>query len=183
MNQPARAPFRFNTTPDAADWTSGYWLTIRHRWLWRRLLCGILLIWVCYCALLIGLDTLDNGWLPERAAWQLANAADYTLVLVPLLILVTLVLTPSRIRNQVRDAERLAPVITFEFDTDGLRTKNAISSTEMAWAQFERWLENDKVIVLMITRQSMFFIRKSELDPAVLTEFRAQLAVARVPKH
>jgi hypothetical protein len=182
VSGPPATPGSFTTTPDAKDWLSAYWLVTRRRWLWKRLAIAIFLIWAIYSGLLIGIDTLDFGWRPEWAATTFLDAIWYTLIVVIALVGITMLLTPRRVGKHVIDTKRLAPETFFEFDTHGVRTRNGVSTSTLTWPQFERCLENSRVLLLMVTRQSMFIIRKSEVDQHTMAALRAQITAAAVPR-
>jgi hypothetical protein len=173
----------FSTLPDEKDWISAYWLTVRHRWLWQRISITFLLIWAAYFALVAGVDILDFGWHPELATSWLWASALYSITVAPVLVLITMALTPRRVRKAVKDTRRLAPELNFEADNSGIQCRNAISTSALAWPQFERWLENRRVIVLMITRSNFFIIRKCDLGPGIETSLRSHLIAANVPNR
>ncbi len=173
----------FTTSPEEKDWVSAYWLTIRNRWLWRRLCVALMLVWAVYFALVAGIDTSNFGWHPEWALGWLLTSAQYSLVVSAIVILTTIALTPRRVRKFVLDSKRLAQETHFEANDVGIESRNAISTSSLTWPQFERWLENRHVLVLMVTRSSFFIIRKSDLGPSVSEKFRSLLVAANVPNR
>ncbi|WP_421847566.1 YcxB family protein [Novosphingobium sp.] len=172
---------RFTSSPDNKDWTSAYFLIIRDRWIWRRLCITFLVLWLFYFALVLGIDVMDYGWHPDHLAAKLIAASGWAGLVAAALILVTVLLTPRRVRKVVEDSARLAPETQFEASGLGLHTSNAVSTTTLVWPQFQRRLENSRVIILMVTRGSFFIIRKSELEPGVCEKLRALLVAAEVP--
>jgi YcxB-like protein len=181
VSGPEPESISFSSSPDASDWASAYLLIIRERWIWRKLCVTVLLIWLFYFLLLVGIDVLDYGWKPRVLVANLMPSAKWAALVSALLILITVLLTPRRVRKVVEDARRLAPETHFEADSVGLKTRNAISTSSLVWSQFDRWLDNSRVLVLIIARNSFFIIRKSELEPGVCDKLRALLVAAEVP--
>ncbi|MDF8334092.1 YcxB family protein [Novosphingobium cyanobacteriorum] len=173
----------FTTYPDFKDWLSAYWLTVRHRWLWKRICIAFVFVWTAYFALVAGIDIANAGWHPQWLASWLRMSAVYSLTVSAVLILITIAATPRRVRKAVEDTKRLAPQTDYEADQSGIRSRNAISTSSVNWSQFERWLENGQVFVLMLTRANYFIVRKADLDSSTLESLRSLLVAANVPSR
>lgn len=53
----------------------------------------------------------------------------------------------------------------------------------LQWSQFERWLENGRVMVLIITQNSYYTISKAGLNIQAQEALREQLIAANVPNR
>ena len=182
MNGASSNRGEFTTTPDKRDWTSAYWLAIRNRWLWKRLLVAVTLVWASYVVLMVGIDFYQYGSYFSLSD-DIVLATQVSPLVVLALIGVTLALTPRRVGKYVRDSMKLAPQSHFEFDENGIRARNGISNSNLSWSQLTRVLDNRRVVVLMLTDQSMFIVRKAELAPGVEDALRRAIVAAGVPNR
>ncbi len=168
--------------PDDRDWVSANWLVVRNRWLWRRLVATIAGLALFYAALLVAGDLADWGWSTEWALYRLLEGLAFSLLVTLVVLAMTRVLLPRRVRKARADVVRIAPETHFEFDTEGFRTRTAAGTTALAWTQLRRWLESARVIAIMITDRQMIIVPKAA-DPAMTDALRAALVAAGVPRR
>ncbi|WP_206241023.1 YcxB family protein [Novosphingobium terrae] len=171
----------FTIVSDEKDWLSASWLLTRHRWLWKRLIVVSGSIWLLYCGLEVLPDGLQYGW---HRAWILHGllwGTGITLAVIAIGVALACGLLPFRVRKLFRDASKLAQSTQFTFDAKGLRTANQHATTTLDWLQFERWLENDRILLLIVMQRSYYAISKSQVAPHIIDALRSALIAARVP--
>ena len=171
----------FTIVSDEKDWMSASWLLTRDRWLWKRLLIVSMLIWVVYVALMIVPDVLQYGWHSSWILTQLMWASEIALAVIVLGAALACALMPFRVRKLFRATARLSQTTQLSFDTQGIRSVNEHTSTSLQWPQFERWLENDRVLLLIVMQRSYFILPKSQIAPDTIDALRSALIAARVP--
>lgn len=149
-----------------------------------KLIRAFVLLWLGYFTLLVGFDTLQTGWpISIAAGMEILPSLTYSTIVAAIVIVLTIALSPRRIRQAVRDTKRLAPELDFEIDETGLRCQTAIGMNSLQWSQLERWLENSRVMVLIITQNSYYTISKTTLDIATQEALRERLIASNVPNR
>ena len=171
----------FNIVGDVATYRSASWLLTRDRWLWRRLLITFGVLWLLYTFLDIAPDFGFYGWNWRWMAYQAGAAFAVTLGLLAFCLALCAVLVPRRVAKMHRKTEKLISGTRFEFDAAEFRSSNPIATTRLEWGKFERWRENDCVVVLIVMERSYFVLPKSQIAPETLAALRAALIAAHVP--
>lgn len=171
----------FTIVSDEKDWLSASWLLTRHRWLWKRLIVVSALIWLFYCGLEVVPDALQFGWHPAWVMHGLLWGTGFALGVIAIGVALACGLLPSRVRRLFRAAAKLAQTTQFTFDAKGLQTANAHATTNLDWLQFERWLENDRILLLVLMPRNYYAISKSQVAPHIIDALRSALIAARVP--
>lgn len=171
----------FTIVSDEKDWLSASWLLTRHRWLWKRLIIVSCVIWLFYVGVFAVPDWMDFGWQPARMLHDLQWGTGAALGLILLCIGLSCALVPFRVRKLFRASAKLSQKTRFEIDAKGLRSSNENATTSLAWLQFERWLENDRVLLLVVMTRSYFILPKSQIAPNIIDALRSALIAARVP--
>lgn len=173
--------FSLTIVGDEKDWLSASWLLTRDQWLWKRLLIVSALIWVVYAALMIVPAGLQYGWHPSWIEAGLVRGSACALGVILFGVALACGVMPSRVRKLFLASAKLARTTRFSFDALGISSVNEHTSTRLDWGQFERWLENDRILLLIVMQRSYFILPKSQIAPETLDALRAQLIAARVP--
>lgn len=172
----------FKVVPEEKDWIAANWLIVRHRWLWWRLVLAFLVIWLFYGALIVGFSTLDYGWNSYWALRNFATSAAYAAIVMAIVVALTLVLLPRRVRKRMVDFQRLTDGMEITCTPDHVSSKSDVGQVTLGWGQLKRWHENDKVLALMITDNEMLVLPKSQVAPEVLADVRRYLAAANLER-
>jgi hypothetical protein len=181
MSEPQADSHSFTIVSDEKDWLSASWLLTRHQWLWKRLLIVCGLIWVLFVAAYTVPDGLQYGW---HRAWLWAGliwGSKVALGAIPFYAALACILMHFRVRKLFRATTKLARSTRFEFDAQGIRSANAHATTNLDWLLFERWLENDRILLLVLMPRSYSIIPKSQVAPHIIDALRSALIAARVP--
>lgn len=104
----------------------------------------------------------------------LAGAAAY-------LALVTLVAVPRLARRQYREQRNLHEDHSAEITDQGYRVTSATGRSHIAWADYLRWTEDDRLVLLYVSSVFYQILPKRALTPDALHAMRKHLDAAGVP--
>jgi hypothetical protein len=173
---------QFSITLDRRDYVSAYWLYLRDRWLWRRLIIAYAIVFAIYFALFVVLEAWDWGFYLSRVPYHLGEAAVYSAIVTGAVVLISIIFLPRRLGrlfDQLRMGNRET---TFEFDQQGLRTSNRDATTTYSWDRFSRCIENRRFVLLLLAEGVFIVIPRASVDAETLAALIATLEGATARK-
>jgi hypothetical protein len=173
----------FEITLGLAELRGAYWLYLRRRWLWRRMVLAYLAMTAIYAALLIGRDAADWGFDPTWALHRLGQAILYAAVGVALMVALALWRVPRGVRRLYEQAGLEGRTTRFDFDAVGLRTANTEATTDIPWTRFVAWAENEHYLLLYRTDAAFITVPKAQVAAETISALRSAIAAAGVSKR
>lgn len=117
-------------------------------------------------------NVVDYGW---EAAFQDVTMPILVVVLVASNLLQEFVLLPRRAQKILEQQKGLGGEITYDWDQDGLRVTGETGHSRLAWGDYVRWLEDDRVLVLFQSDNILNLMPKSRLTSKQAAEIRERL--------
>ena len=170
----------FTITLGQGDFVAAYWFYTRWLWLWRRMIIALLLVAVVYSGLMIAIDVYYSDFKPAELLAYARNGAIYALVVSMLLTAVTLVTLPRRLKRLYVDLRVAGRETKFEFDAGGLHTSNCDGSANLGWDRFKHRIENDRFLMLVLSRWSFIIIPKAQVAEDMLVKLRSAASAGGV---
>jgi hypothetical protein len=171
----------FTVAYDEADYRSANWLFVRANWKGWRLLRATVILVVIYWVMGMLAHGLSQHYSLGHALADLATAFALALAVMVVLVLWFAWCIPHNSRKLYRDLERLGIDCTYTFDGSGIRAHRTNAHNDLRWDQIPRWLENDRVLTIFLTRRTFFVLPKSQIATETLDALRSTLIAARVP--
>lgn len=173
----------FTVAFDEADYRTANWLLVRAHWRSWRLLRGCAILTMIYWVMGLLAHGVSQGYFPLHALADLVTAAALALLVMALLALWYAWYIPRSSRKLFSDPEKLGIECTYTFDASGIRAHRTNASNELRWDQVPRWLENNRVLTIFITRRSFFVLPKARIAPETLDALRVRLIAAGIPNR
>ena len=111
----------------------------------------------------------------------LAGLLGAVLLLVGLLIAL-LAATPALIRRAARNTLKqhpgMAEPIAYTLDDDRLGIRTAYSEAAYPWGKLHGWREDERIVLILLTRQQFYVVPKVQVDADALDALRARLGPA-----
>ncbi|HVR89616.1 MAG TPA: YcxB family protein [Novosphingobium sp.] len=173
----------FTITLNRSEYVAAYWFYLRKRWLWRRMILSYSALVLVYAGLLVALESWDWGFYPTRLPVHLRDGALYSLVIAVVIIGISMVNLPRRVGRlftQLRIDDRET---RFEYDATGLRTANRDVTTNYAWNRFQSWIENDRLILLVMGDMTFVAVPKPQIFTSAVDQFRTAIIAAGIPQR
>ena len=174
---------KFAIHNDTQDCISASWLLTRHRCLWKRLIITLAVVWLGYTALYVVPDAMNYGWHTDWVLSGASTAAAWTCLLAGVITACMTFKIHFHVRRLVKKLDKLAPTSDFSFDAEVFKSSNPVATTSLAWPKFELWLENERVLLLIVMERSYFILPKSQVPPETLDALRNHLIAAQVPNR
>lgn len=171
----------FTCSLSEEEFVAAYWFYTRWLWLWRRLLIALALVTLLYSGLMIALDgfaVLDN---PALLPDYLLSGAIYALLVCAVLIGVTTFTIPRRLKRLYNDLRIAGRETRFDFDAAGIRTANRDGTANFDWNRFKHAIENDRFLMLVLSRWSFLIVPKQQVPEAAVAQLRKALSQGGVP--
>jgi len=166
MNSGYKITFRL-TEAEAVDAAR----LIAARQLWGRPAIRILLALIAVLVVLLAL--LDPRSLTDPILLALGGAAALLLLTIWLAI-------PFHARRHFRQAAALRDEIEATWDENSIRFSSAHGNSNLAWREFHRWAENDRLFLLYQSQMLYNIVPKRALDEGKMLDLRNRLEQAGV---
>ena len=173
----------FDVTLSLAELRGAYWLYLRRRWLWRRLILAYLATTAIYAALLIGIDAANWGFDPGWALHRVGQALGYAAIVLAVVIALAFWRLPRLVRRLYDQAGVGERATRFEFDASGLRSANHEATTNIAWPRFIAWSENARFVLLFRTDAAFVVVPKAQVDAQTVRALADAVRAAGVPRR
>ena len=72
----------------------------------------------------------------------------------------------------------LADPIAYEVDDDTVGILTSRSQAQYRWDELHGWREDERIVVILLTRQLFYVVPKAQVEPAALDALRARLGAA-----
>lgn len=166
MNSGCKISFRL-TEAEAVDAAR----LVAVRQLWGRPVIKILLALIALLVVLLGL--LDPRSLTNPILLALGGAAAVLLLTIWLAV-------PFQARRHFRQAAALRDEIEASWDENAIRFSSAHGNSNLAWREFHRWAENERLFLLYQSQMLYNIVPKRALDEGKMLELRNRLEQAGV---
>jgi hypothetical protein len=108
-------------------------------------------------------------------------------ILVASLLFALIAALPWLLRKAARrtlvEHAGMADPITFRFDVQTFTNTTIYSRADYPWAKLYGWREDDRILLVLLTRQLFYAVPKAKIDPAQLTALREALVAGRVQQR
>jgi YcxB-like protein len=166
----------FDVSLSREDFIGAYWFYTRWLWLWRRMLLGIAGLALVYAAVMMLVDGLGYGFalrdVPRYLAYGGANAVAVAVILSG----VTQITLPRRLKRLYNDLRVAGRETHFTFDRTGIRSSNRDGTSNFEWNRFKHWIENERFLLLILSRWSFIVIPKFQVTIGTLEHLRSAAA-------
>jgi hypothetical protein len=170
----------FTASFSLADYRHANWLMVRRHWLGWRMLRALALLTLIYWLLAVITASIEGGFRLSHVWSALVPAVALAAGVMAALALWFAWCVPYNSRKMYRELERLGIGCRYTFDANGLRAVWPGGTSDLRWQQLARWLENDRIFLIFITRRSFYVLPKEQIAPDTLNALRAQLIAAGI---
>jgi hypothetical protein len=171
----------FTITLTRDEYIAAFWLYLRQRWLWKRLVLTTLAVAALYFVLIVGLESWEWGFEPAQLPSHMLTTLVYTSIVVAALLAISRFSVPYRVGRLFDQLGIAGRATRFDFDAVGLRSANREATTNYDWNRFRFRNEDDRFVLLFLAEAAFIVIPKQQVAPEVLGRLDQTLAAANVP--
>ncbi len=174
---------KFTTTLTFEEYLSASWLVWLNQWFWSGVLKFIGFMSVLFFSIGFFFMYLRNDINFHSIVAEVAIGLMLATITLGFVGLVSLWSIPRTVRKTYKQLGIFTIPTMYEFGEAGIHISSSISTSNLDWPHIHSWIENDKVLLLLITHANFFCISKSQTDDDVINALKKALVNGSVKEN